>query len=115
MYMDYPEIYYRVYPKIIQTINTHLGENCSYDNIPKEKMDAMVDEVYGKMVRECPEINQDPSEGRGRGRARAAQRPFFGRGRITRDLITIFLISELLRRNRDERFIGPFSQFFYPL
>ncbi len=113
MYRDYPEIYYKVYPKIIQTINTHLGSDYSYDNIPKEKMDAMVDDVFGKMVKEYPEIYDDPGERRGRGRTRATQRPFFGRGRITRDLITIILINELLRRNRDERYRN--VPYFYPL
>lgn len=113
MYRDYPEIYYRVYPKVIQAIDTHLGEDYSYDNIPKEKMDVMVDEVFEKVVKECPELSQDPVERRGKGRIRAAQRPYYSRGRITRDLIAIFLISELLRRNRHGSY--PSNPYFYPL
>lgn len=114
MTMDYPEIYYRVYPKIIQAINTHLGEDYSYGDIPKEKIETMVDDIFEKMVKECPEIYQDPGERRGRGRARAAQRTFYGRGRIVRDLITIFLITELLRR-RDRHGNYSFNPYFYPL
>ncbi|MBC8588740.1 hypothetical protein [Paratissierella segnis] len=113
MYRDYPEIYYRVYPKIIQTINSHLGEDYSIDNISEDELDAMIDEVFYKTAKECPELYQDPSERKGKGRIRSAQRPFYGRGRITRDLIAIFLISELLRRNNYGQY--PFNPYYYPL
>lgn len=106
MSYDYPELYYRVYPKIIAAVNEHLDNNRSIEQITNEQMTKMVDDIYVKMVRECPEIHQDPHERRYRGsRVEAEQRIFYGRSRIIRDLITIFLISELLRRN----------QTFYPL
>lgn len=98
MSYDYPELYYRVYPKIISTVNEYLDEKFSIEEITDEKMNKMVDDIYIKIVRECPEIHEDPYERRYRGRA--TQRTFYGRGRIIRDLISIFLISELLRRNQ---------------
>lgn len=75
------------------------------EQMTKEKMEKIVDDIYIKMVQECPEIHEDPYERRYRGRVRAEQRIFYGRSRLTRDLITILLISELFRRNHS----------FYPL
>ncbi|CAK7008953.1 hypothetical protein CIW83_12485 [Tissierella sp. P1] len=100
MHYDYPELYYRIYPKVISAVNEHLDDNCSMEKITREQMEKMVDDIYIKMVHEYPEIHEDPYERKYRGRVRAEQRPFFGRSRITRDLITILLISELFRRNR---------------
>ena len=112
MNWDYPELYYRVYPKIIQSINEHLGEDYTCYNISDEKAQAIVNDVYIRMVKECPEIDSDPMERRGRGRVNSSQRFYYGRGRIVRDLISIFLISELLRRNQYE---GNYSNpYFYP-
>ncbi|WP_353096475.1 hypothetical protein [Tissierella praeacuta] len=105
MYSDYPELYYRIYPKVIEAVNEHLDENYSMENITEEQMEKMVDDIYIKMAYECPEIHEDPYERRSRGRVRAEQRIFYGRSRLIRDLITILLISELFRRN----------QSFYPL
>lgn len=104
MSFDYPELYYRVYPKVIAAINEELDENCPVEQITEEQMNRMVDKIYIKMVHECPEIHEDPYERRSR-RVRGEQGIFYGRSRIVRDLITIFLISELLRRNKS----------FYPL
>lgn len=101
MSYDYPELYYRVYPKIISVVNEHLDENCSMEQITDEQMEKMIDDIYIKMVRECPEIHEDPYERRYRpSKVRGEQRIFYGRSRIIRDLISIFLISELLRRNQ---------------
>lgn len=95
---DYPELYYRIYPKVTDALDRHVGKG-KCDNISDEQFDRIVDDVYRRMAKECPEINSDPLERKGK--AKYAQRPLFGRGRIIRDLITIFLISEILRRNRD--------------
>lgn len=101
MSYDYPELYYRVYPKIISTINEYLDDEFSIEKITDEEMNKMVDDIYIKMVHECPEIHDDPYERRSRSsRSRSVQGIFYSRGRIVRDLINIFLISELLRRNR---------------
>ncbi|MBU5426370.1 hypothetical protein KQI41_08070 [Tissierella pigra] len=105
MSYDYPELYYRIYPKVISRVDEHLSGNYSMEEITKEQMEKMVDDIYIKMVEECPEIHEDPYERRHRGRYRGMQNIFYGRSRIVRDLITILLISELLRRN----------QSFYPL
>ena len=105
MSYDYPELYYRIYPKIISRVDEHLNGNYSVEEITKEQIDKMVDDIYIKTVQEYPEIHEDSYERRYRGRIRGAQNIFYGRSRLTRDLITILLISELLRRN----------QSFYPL
>jgi hypothetical protein len=105
MSYDYPELYYRVYPKVIDTVDKHLSSNTAIESITDEDIEKMIDEVYIKMVKEYPEIHEDPLERRGRGsRVKSAQRHFFGRGRLTRDLITIILISELLRRHHSGNF-----------
>lgn len=106
MNIDYPELYYKVYPKILSTVNEYLDENYSIEEITEEDMNEMVDRIYIKLVEEYPEIHEDHYERRLRGRkVRGEQWTFYGRSRIIRDLITIFLISELLRRRRS----------FYPI
>ena len=93
---NYPELYYRIYPKAIDAVSRYMEKNKHSGNISEKDMEDMIDEVYWKMVDECPEIDEDPIERRGR--YRTAQRPFFGRRRLVRDIIAIILISELLRR-----------------
>lgn len=96
---NYPELYYRIYPKAIDTVSRYLNNNDFTGNVTEEDIEVMIDEVYEKMIIECPEINEDPGERRGRrGRYRVAQRPFYGRRRLVRDIISIILLSELLRR-----------------
>ncbi|MBZ2174500.1 hypothetical protein K8M07_04495 [Schnuerera sp. xch1] len=98
MDINYPELYYRVYPKVMDSVNGYLSNNPNPENISDDVLESLVDEVYEKMVEECPEIDEDPIERRGR--YRSLQRPFYGRRRLVRDIITIILISELLRRRR---------------
>ena len=96
---NYPELYYRIYPKAIDAVSGYLDNNQQVDNIREEDVEEMIDEVYKKMVVECPEIEEDPVERRGRrGRYRISQRLFYGRRRLVRDIISIILLSELLRR-----------------
>jgi hypothetical protein len=111
MNWDYPELYYKIYPKLLESMNEHLGADYSYDVITDEKAQLIIDDVYKKLVNEIPEIDSDPLDRRGRGRVSSAQR-FYGRRRIVRDIITIFLISELLRRNRDHGIYA--NPYFYP-
>ncbi|WFA09415.1 hypothetical protein [Tissierella sp. Yu-01] len=111
MNWDYPELYYRIYPKLLESMNEHLGTDYSYDSISDEKAQIIIDDVYNKMVKEYPEIDSDPLDRRGRGRVSSSQR-YYGRRRIVRDLIAIFLISELLRRNRDNGIYT--NPYFYP-
>lgn len=96
MEMNYPELYYRIYPKAIDSINKYLQNNPSAVNVTDDDVDLLVDEVYDKLVYECPEIDEDPVERRGR--YRSLQRQFYGRRRLARDIIRIIIISELLRR-----------------
>lgn len=96
--ISYPELYYRIYPKVIEVMNKDIGLNVE-EVISQDKLEDMVNEVYDLMIEECPEIGEDPMERRQRSpRYRAAQRPLYGRGRLLRDIISIILISELLRR-----------------
>lgn len=96
MEMNYPELYYRIYPKAIDAVNKYLHNNPSVYNITDSDVESLVDEVYEKLAYECPEIDEDPAERRGR--YRSLQRQFYGRRRLARDIITIIVISELLRR-----------------
>lgn len=98
MNWDYPELYYRIYPKIMQILDDSYSDNCYLDSFTEMEIEYIVEDVYKKMVKECPEMGSDPMERRGR--CRSAQNIFYGRGRLVRDLIRIFLISELLRRSR---------------
>ncbi|NLX60941.1 MAG: hypothetical protein GXZ06_00235 [Tissierellia bacterium] len=96
MEMNYPELYYRIYPKAIDSINKYLKDKPMPANITEDELSYLVDEVYEKLVYECPEIDEDPVERRSR--FRSLQRQFYGRRRLARDIITIIIISELLRR-----------------
>ncbi|NLY77735.1 MAG: hypothetical protein GX080_06575 [Tissierellia bacterium] len=97
MGMNYPELYYRIYPKAIECIDRYFQNNPHTIDISDEVVEALVDEVYEMMLDECPELDQDPIERR-RGRYRSLQRPIYGRRRLARDIIAIIIISELLRR-----------------
>ncbi|SHH88231.1 hypothetical protein [Sporanaerobacter acetigenes] len=105
--IPYPELYYRIYPKVISAISRST-DNLSVDgNVSEEQVDKMVDEVYEQMLAECPEIGEDPMERRQRSsRYKAMQRPYYGRGRLVRDIISIILISELLRRRYPYNYYG---------
>lgn len=97
--IPYPELYYRIYPKVINTISKNVKEVPIEENISQEEIDAMINEVCEEMIKECPEIAQDPMERRNRSsRYRNSQRIYYGRGRFLRDIVSIILISELLRR-----------------
>ena len=103
MNYDYPELYYRIYPKVIEVVNDNEKNNINVNDITDEQLNKMADTVYIRLVEEYPEIHEDPIERRyRRGRYSSMQRPYYGRMRITRDLITILLISELLRRRNLE-------------
>lgn len=94
--IEYPELYYRIYPKAVEVVNKYANEISSEAEIAQDRVEKMIDEVYDEMIKELPEIDQDPMERRSR--YRAAQRPFFGRRRLLRDIIAIILLSEILRR-----------------
>lgn len=97
MNIDYPELYYRVYPKILSTIDKYLDEDFFIEELTEEEIEEMVDNIYMELVKELPEIHEDSYEIRV-SRMRRKPRTFYGRSRIIRDLISVFLISELLRR-----------------
>ena len=37
MHYDYPELYYRIYPKVISAVNEHLDDNCSMERLQENK------------------------------------------------------------------------------
>ncbi|MBE6081956.1 MULTISPECIES: hypothetical protein [Tissierellales] len=94
----YPELYYRIYPKVIDVINKNLSIISADTELTDEQLNNMVEEVYREMIQECPEMQEDPGERKIRSSRYRIQRPYYGRGRLARDIISIILISELLRR-----------------
>lgn len=106
MHHMYPELYHRLYPKVHDCIRRHIREKGEDWEPSKREIDEMTDEIYGRMVRESPEIDQDMDERRFGmvSEIDAMQRPFFGRRRIFRDLITIVLLGTLLGRRRRRHF-----------
>ncbi|WP_416198273.1 MAG: DUF4129 domain-containing protein [Sporanaerobacter sp.] len=112
--ISYPELYYRIYPKVMSTISKNVDNLSVAGNVSEDEVDKMVDEVYEQMLAECPEIGEDPMERRQRySRYKAMQRPYYGRGRIVRDIISIILISELLRRRYPYNYYGYGSGYGY--
>lgn len=99
--MDYPRLYYKIYPKIVDVVNEYLETKPMVEEIRQEEMDDMIDEVYEEIVKEYPEIHEDIRERKiNAKRHKRKMRVFYGRSKILRDLIAILLISELLRKNR---------------
>ena len=101
MNWDYPELYYRIYPKLLESINEHLGADYSCDEISDQEAQIIVDEVYNKFAKECPEISSDPFDRRRKGKSKIAQ-TYYTRSRLVREIISILWIRQLLRRNREE-------------
>ncbi len=101
----FPELYHRMRPKIHECISRHVKEKGEEWEPNKREMDKMTDEIYEKMIREYPEIDQDMDERRFRmdSEIDAMQRPFFGRRRLFRDLIGITLLGTFLHRRRRRR------------
>lgn len=112
---QYPELYYRMYPMIEDSISRFLRDNPVDSDLTDEQVQDMVDEIYERMIRECPEIDMDPDERGGRRTQDigAQQRPFYGRRRLSRDLITLILLSRLFDRRRRRR-RSPFYDYGYP-
>lgn len=98
----YPELYYRLYPKVEDCMDRYMGRYEVDPNMTNEEIQELIDEIYEKMIEECPEIDEDPEERRSLGlhEVDGMQRPFYGRRRLLRDIIGIILIGELFRRRR---------------
>lgn len=105
MYYMYPELYHRLYPKVHDCISRYIREKGEDWEPSDRELEEMTDEIYERMMRECPEIDQDLDERRYgmSSEVDVMQRPFFGRRRIFRDLITIILLGTLLGRRRRPR------------
>lgn len=102
MYNMYPELYHRLYPKVHDCVWRYIREKGEDWEPSKREMEDMIDEIYERMMKECPEIDNDMDERRyGMSNdVEGMQRPFFGRRRIFRDLIGIVLLGTLLGRRR---------------
>lgn len=113
----YPMIYMpkqhleMMYPKVYHMINNAVGYHCDMMEMQcgpmhtpsKEEIDEMADKIYnqiGPQVEEMEEYKEELQEERQLG---------FGGRRLFRDLITIFLIRELLRRRREHSMYGGFE------
>lgn len=94
--IPYPDLYNRIAPKVDETMKKHMP---NMHVLPNQQLtEEMVNEVYGRMVEECPEIAEDPMENRRRGMSEdpsMQQRPFYGRRRLLRDTISIILLGRL--------------------
>lgn len=114
IYRMYPEIYHRLYPKIHDCVSRYVKEKGDNWEPSQRELEDMIDEVYRKMMRECPEIDQDLDE-RKYGMASnvdVMQRPFYGRRRLFRDLIGIIILGSLLDMRRRRPFYG-YSGWYY--
>lgn len=69
------------------------GDMIYKDYPDKEMFDTMLEDAYKDMVHDMPEMADETD----------AERQFFGRRRIARDLLGILLINELLGRRRRRR------------
>lgn len=101
----FPELYHRLRPHIHECMSRHIKEKGEEWEPNRRELDSMTDEIYERMMREYPEIDQDLDERRF-GMASdfdAMQRPFFGRRRLLRDLIAITLLGTFLNRRRRRR------------
>ncbi len=117
MMMRYPELYYKVYPMVQQCVIRYYPPYMPIYMMPDDDMmEVMVDEVYDEMCKECPEIDKDPIE-RKKSFAKkrsTQQRPYYGRRRIFRDLISILILRELMRRRRYPRYTPGYGPGYGP-
>ncbi|MFA5523455.1 MAG: hypothetical protein WDA24_03780 [Tissierellales bacterium] len=108
MYRRYPDLYHRLYPKVNDCIERRARER-GMDWEPSDReIEEMIDEIYDGMRRESPEIDADIDENKyGASMIDTMQRPYYGRRRLSRDLIGIILLGSLLgRRRRRRRYFG---------
>jgi hypothetical protein len=87
----YPQTYHIIQPVVESACNNmHMAKGPMYTPV-KEELDAMVDDVYGKVEADVYKACRDSSS--------REERQFYGSGRrVLRDLIGILLIQRLLGR-----------------
>ncbi|SCG82377.1 hypothetical protein DW1_0769 [Proteiniborus sp. DW1] len=104
IYRRYPDLYRRLYPKVSDCLERYIREKGEDWEPTDSEIEDMTDEIYDRMKRECPEIDEDLDERKyWMSNVDAMQRPFYGRRRLTRDLIAIILLGSLLSRRRRRR------------
>ena len=110
--MQYPELYKKIDKESEKCIDKHLS-NRPYDYMPdQQEMDNMVREVYRQIIKEYPEINNDPYENN-RGLKVKSTRRFYGRRRITDSFIWYILLDRLgRRRRRPYRPYQPYNRYY---
>lgn len=90
--VPYPELYYNLTPIIDDYINSHLdGFTNEYSN---ENFEKMVDDIYNELMDKYPEIEDDKDH------SKVSQygRPYYNRGRLFRDFISLILLRRLFGR-----------------
>jgi hypothetical protein len=100
--IQYPDLYYRLNPKIDECVNRYMNDNPAYTMPTEEELNQMVDDVYDQMIKECPEIDQDPADKRRVSPRNSSiqQRPFYSRRRLLRDITAILLLQRLFGGRR---------------
>lgn len=96
MSYDYPKLYYRIYPKIINAVESM----DDLSKLTKKQIENSIGRIYLDMVGEFPEIHEDIYERKHNAR-RNNQLIYYGRSKVMMDLIAILLMSELLRINNN--------------
>ncbi|AFS77707.1 hypothetical protein Curi_c06340 [Gottschalkia acidurici 9a] len=98
-HIPYPELYYIIYPKVVQCMEEYFGGYEITHDISQGEIESLIDSVYAKVISECPEIAEDEVEMESYDvNSSIRPRPFFGRRRLLRDIAAIIFFGELFRR-----------------
>ena len=97
----YPQCYYIINPVVERTCDEMVSHYGHMYTPTREQLDSMVDRIYGQVEADVNEaFSRSPNED---------ERQFFGGGRrVLRDLISILLIRNLIRRRRPFFGYSPF-------
>ena len=112
-YIPYPELYYMIYPKVVQCIEEYFGEYEITHDMSQGEIDTLIDSVYAEVLSECPEIEEDEVEIESND-VNSLRRPFFGRRRLLRDAVAIIFFGELFRRMGRYPRRGYYPNYDYP-
>lgn len=104
MNIQYPEIYYKVYPKVQKCILRYYPPYLPIYKLPnEEQFTTMIDEIYDEMIEEYPEIAEAMKERKSRNAS--MQSSYYGRGGLFKSLIWIILLRTLL--GKKSPYYGP--------
>jgi hypothetical protein len=91
----YGENCHMMMPYVMGTVDKmeKKGDMIYVERPDREMVESMSEEAYNSMIKEMPDMADEMD----------ADRQYYGRRRLARDLIGILLINELLRRRRRRR------------